>query len=55
MLLTNQIAGFCEIKYLKKEVNYEIFFLPADKHQHFLEDDGITLGVHSQACPKYPI
>ena len=32
----------------------EVDFLPADKHKSFLQADGITLGVHSQACPKYP-
>ena len=29
-------------------------FLPANKHEHFLQVDGITLGLRSQACPKYP-
>ena len=29
-----------------------IDFLPADKHKNFLQVDNITLGVHSQACPK---
>ena len=29
-------------------------FLPADKHKSFLQVDGITLGEHSQASPKYP-
>ena len=28
--------------------------LPADKHESFLQVDSITLGVRSQACPKYP-
>ena len=28
--------------------------LSQDKHESFLQDDGITLGEHSQACPKYP-
>ena len=32
----------------------EVNFLPADKHESFLQVDNITLGVHSQACPKYP-
>ena len=32
----------------------KVDFLPADKHKKFLQDDSITLGVHSQACPKYP-
>ena len=29
-------------------------FLPADKHESFLLVDGITLGVFSLVCPKYP-
>ena len=28
--------------------------MPADKHKNFLQVDSITLGVRSQACPKYP-
>ena len=35
----------------------EVDFLPADpadKHKSFLQVDSITLGVLSQACPKYP-
>ena len=32
----------------------EVDFLPGDKHKSFLQDDSITLGVRSQACPKYP-
>ena len=28
--------------------------MSADKHENFLQDDRITLGVRSQACPKYP-
>ena len=31
----------------------EVDFLPADKHRSFLQDDSITLAVHSQTCPKY--
>ena len=31
----------------------EVDFLPADKHESFPGVDGITLDVHSQACPKY--
>ena len=31
----------------------KLFFLPADKHNSFLQDDRITLGVRSQTCPKY--
>ena len=32
----------------------EVDFLPADKHQIFLESDTIILGVCGQACPNYP-
>ena len=37
-----------------KNMGDKVDFLPADKHKKFLQDDSITLGVHSQACPKYP-
>ena len=30
------------------------WFSPTDKNESFLQDDSITLGVFSQACPKYP-
>ena len=32
----------------------EVDFLLADKHKRFLQDDSITLGMHSKTCPKYP-
>ena len=32
----------------------KVDFLPADKHESFLQVDSNTLSVHSQACPKYP-
>ena len=32
----------------------EVEFLPADKHKSFLQIDRITLGLHSQECPRYP-
>ena len=32
----------------------EVDFLPANKHEDFLQGDSITLGLHSQTCPKYP-
>ena len=32
----------------------EVDFLPEAKHESFLQDDGITLGVRSQAYPKNP-
>ena len=31
----------------------EAQFLPADKHQSFLQDGSITLGVNSQTDSKY--
>ena len=32
----------------------EVDFLAADKNESFLQVDSITLGLRSQACPKYP-
>ena len=32
----------------------EVDFLPADKHESFLQDDSITLSSCSHSCPKYP-
>ena len=32
----------------------EVDFLPANKHEGFIQVDSITLGLFSQACPKYP-
>ena len=32
----------------------EVDFLPEYKHESFLQTDSITMGVHSQACLKYP-
>ena len=42
------------LEYLQKNMGEEVDFLPADKYKRFLQDDSITLGVHNQACPKYP-
>ena len=47
MLLANQISGFFKMKYLKKEVNDEVYFWHADKRRAFLQVDTIILGVHS--------
>ena len=41
------------LQYLHKSMSEEVEFLSADKHKGFLQDDSITLGVHSEACPKY--
>ena len=32
----------------------EVDFLPPNKHKSFQEVDSTTLGLCSQACPKYP-
>ena len=42
------------MKYRKKNVKDEVDFLPADKHQRFLEIHAIVLGVCGKACPNYP-
>ena len=34
-------------------MNDEVYFLHADKHKSFLQDDIITLDVGSQTVPKY--
>ena len=34
-------------------MNYEVYFLHADKHKSFLQDGKITLGVISQTGTKY--
>ena len=39
--------------YLHKSIGEEVEFFPADKHESFLEDGNITLGVISQTGPKY--
>ena len=43
------------LQYLKENVKNEVdFFLPADKHQWFLQIDTIILGMCGQACPINP-
>ena len=42
------------MQYLQKSMDYEIDFLPVDKHKNFLQIDCITLVVHGQACPRHP-
>ena len=54
MLLVNQLAEFFQMQWLKEEVNDEVYFWWPEKHQIFLRVDTIILGVHSQACPKFP-
>ena len=42
------------LQYVKKKGKNRVDFLPADKHQRFLQIDAIILGVCGQACPIYP-
>ena len=55
MQLANQIAGVFKMQYLKRELNDEVCFWHADKHQSFLQGDAITMGVHSQGYLKYQV
>ena len=41
-------------QYLQKSIEDEVDFLPADKHESFLQIGNATLGVRTQACLKYP-
>ena len=45
---------YIPLQYLQKNVWDEADFLPAYKCERFLQVDNITLGVYSQAYPKYP-
>ena len=38
----------------RKAWGVKIDFRTADKHKYFPQIYSITLGVHIQACPKYP-
>ena len=38
------------LQYLQKNAGDEVDFLPADKHESFLQADNIFLAVRSQAC-----
>ena len=41
------------LQYLKENMKGEVDFLPADKHQRFLQNDTIILDVCGQACRNY--
>ena len=41
--------------HLKKNMKDDVDFLPADKHERFIQIDTIILGVWRQACPYYKI
>ena len=34
-------------------MGFEVDFLSANEHESFLQVESITLGLRSQACPKY--
>ena len=38
------------LQYRKEYVKDEVDFLPADKHQRFLQSDTVILGVCGQTC-----
>ena len=40
------------VQYFKENMKDEVDFLPADKHQRFLQIDTIILGVCGQTCPN---
>ena len=55
MLKVPKIASLqylCNIS--EKNVKDEVDFLPADKHERFLQVLTIILGVCGQTCPNYP-
>ena len=54
MLSANQIVGFFKMSYLKKELNYEVYFWHADKQRSLLQVDSVLFGVCDQTCLKYP-
>ena len=41
------------LQYLQENKGDEVDIFPSDKLEIFLQVDCITLGVHSQQCPKY--
>ena len=48
-----QIKFVISLKYLKKEVNIEVDFLHANKHESLLQIDGMILLGDGQAFPKF--
>ena len=54
MLSANQIAEFCKIQYLKEEVNDEVYFSHADKHQSPLQVDTYHFGCVQPGIPEVP-
>ena len=51
MFLAIWVAGFFQLKYLKKGVKDQVDFLHVDKHQSFLQGDFMLLvkvGRHAQ-------
>ena len=43
----------CNISRKALGVRGEVDFLPGHQHESFVQSDSVTLGLHSQACPKY--
>ena len=42
------------LQYLSKDVRDRVDFLPADKHQSFLQVDTIIFDAYGQAYPNFP-
>ena len=51
---STQDKRFASSQYLQKSMGVEVDLLPANEHKNFRQVDSITLGLHSQTCPKYP-
>ena len=42
------------LQYLKENMKDEVYFLPVDKCQRFLQSHAMILDLCHQACPNYP-
>ena len=42
------------LKYLKKDVRDEVYFLHADKHEIFFKVDAVIFNGDGQGFPKFP-
>ena len=51
---TTQNKKFVNLCNISRKSQGEVDILPANKHESCLQVNSITLGLLSQACPKYP-
>ena len=49
-----KVPKITTLQYLQENLKDEVGFLPADKHQRFLQINTIILDVCGQACLSYP-